>query len=135
MPGSAILAAPISLCSAGWLALASDSRSHHAHSPQGAVSTNMTIGHALAYAAVCVSIPVLLMLPRLLSLPFSAQWAAYTFPLDITAISMLMMGRLTGQRGWHIIGGVTVMVCSAVVVLVWTRVLYRAGTAMLKACS
>jgi tellurite resistance protein TehA-like permease len=45
------------------------------------------------------------MLPRLLMLPVGFNWAAYTFPLAITAINALSMHELAKPgHGWDYIG-------------------------------
>jgi exfoliative toxin A/B len=114
-PCAAILAAPVSLCSVGWLALG------------GEVDGKWSVvTHLLAYSAMCVATPVLVMLPRLLSLPFGFTWAAYTFPLAITAINALKMCELTDHHGWHIVAMTTVSICTLTVVSVWAGTLWRA---------
>jgi tellurite resistance protein TehA-like permease len=93
-PCAAILAAPVSLCSVGWLQMRGQTEGDWS-----------VVTQFLAYASVCIAAPVIFMLPRLLMLPFGFNWAAYTFPLAITAINALSMHELTKPgHGWDYIG-------------------------------
>ena len=76
-PTLAILAAPASLTLAGYLSLATEP------------STLLIV--VLFSIAILMTLTVYIMLTRLLRLPFSPAYSAFTFPLAISATAMLKM--------------------------------------------
>jgi tellurite resistance protein TehA-like permease len=127
VPAAGILAAPISLCSTGWLTLAS-------HTAGGALNGRWQLAaHILAYSSIVVATPVLCMMPKLLSLRFTFGWASYTFPTAITAISAIKMFKLTRTTHWLIIAYITAVLCAIAVLSAWIGSL-RQGIANLFSC-
>jgi tellurite resistance protein TehA-like permease len=127
-PAAGVLAAPVSLCSAGWLTLAN-------HPSGAALHGRWELGaHILAYSSIIVAVPVLCMMPKLLSLRFTFGWASYTFPTAITAISALKMFKFTHALHWHIIAYITAVVCAIAVLSVWIGSVHQGLTNFYSSC-
>ncbi len=84
LPTLAIFAAPIALCTAGYLNLTAAT----ALAPIPALIWILFIGALIAYAAIIITLLV-----KLLWLPFSPGYSSYTFPLVISAIALKGLAR------------------------------------------
>lgn len=83
-----IYTAPVSLCLAGYL--------------QSAETKSMTMVLLLMVLACVLYVAVLIRLPRFLVLPFYPSYAAFTFPVVISAIAMKMSTAFLGKMGYAV---------------------------------
>lgn len=83
-----IYTAPVSLCLAGYL--------------QSAEAKSVTMVLLLMVLACVLYVAVLIRLPRFLVLPFYPSYAAFTFPVVISAIAMKMSTAFLGKMGYAV---------------------------------
>ena len=83
-----IYTAPVSLCLAGYL--------------QSAEMKSVTMVFLLMILAGGLYVTVLIYLPRFLALPFYPSYAAFTFPVVISAIAMKMSTAFLGKMGYAV---------------------------------
>lgn len=83
-----IYTAPVSLCLAGYL--------------QSAETKSMTMVLLLMVLACVLYVAVLIRLARFLVLPFYPSYAAFTFPVVISAIAMKMSTAFLGKMGYAV---------------------------------
>ncbi|ART80489.1 TDT family transporter [Oceanisphaera avium] len=82
----AVMAAPGSLCLAGYLTVTPD--------------PNLLLVAVLLGIAVVMTLIIYLAFIKLLRLPFSPGYAAFTFPLVIGAAALFKVARLARELGW-----------------------------------
>ncbi|PJJ29284.1 TDT family transporter [Lacrimispora celerecrescens] len=98
-----IYTAPVSLCLAGYL--------------QSAEAKSMAMVLFLMVLAGILYITVLVYLPRFLALPFYPSYAAFTFPVVISAIAMKMSTAFLAKMGYAV-GVLPVIVLAETVIAV-----------------
>ena len=98
-----IYTAPVSLCLAGYL--------------QSVETKSVTMVLFLMVLAGILYITVLVYLPRFLALPFYPSYAAFTFPVVISAIAMKMSTAFLAKMGYAV-GFLPVIVLAETVIAV-----------------
>ncbi|WP_253896245.1 TDT family transporter [Solibacillus sp. R5-41] len=102
-----LLAAPGSICLAGYLNLFD------------------TYVNGLVFILLIISqamyIVVLVQLPKLLQLPFYPSFAAFTFPLVISATALVTTARAMAIPSFNWLAGIEIVIASCVVVYVFVR--------------
>lgn len=107
-----IYTAPVSLCLAGYL--------------QSAETKSLTMVLLLMVLASALYVTVLIRLPKFLVLPFYPSYAAFTFPVVISAIAMKMSTAFLGKMGYGVgfLPGV-VLIETVIAVCLVVYVFYR----------
>jgi exfoliative toxin A/B len=106
-PLIAILCAPVSLLSVGYL--------------EAFTTHSETLLYGLFFLSQLFYIVVLIQMPKLLKLPFYPSYAAFTFPLVISAIAVERMYVHSGLNVFHYISYLEFVIGALVVLYVYIR--------------